>query len=550
MKNNKLSFFIFASIISFMICALVKTPNQLHQIKEMPSILKSENEDTLLSLENLDEPKAKLSKINSTATFTFHEDYKVIEHQLVLIPENLPENIYFTGWKFTLFNNNLLYDISISCEIRNKLSKKECNAICENENNNIIFYFIGEIFKDDILIVNYKYKEKFFQDLLLIMEEVSIPLFKDSIFCNYKFILPDDYVNLGLKNDILTKQFDKTYIYYGQCPSEIQKEVIRYSPEKVKLEANIELLLEKSFLFNDIIDEAFLTFPRYYIGGKIKNDFYEIKSLDNEIYQEKKYIYEDTKYQFTIPAANKEKVGIKINTIFDNNLNDEFKVYFPESYYEIDLSKIDQEIIDKANEIIKDESEKPNYYKIGKFVNSYIKYEDSYTGKNLTLKEIYEGKKGVCEHKTLLYNAMLNAIGIKTLYLFGWIFHGNNTSINLNIGHAWTAALIDNKWIELDATNGFFEGIPAELIMFNFFYPIIKYGPSLFFTLKKDYKLKIISINEKFNFLGKHIIIGGIILGLCFILCILFYIKKKHNKSRTHSKLIEEIKNIPKNIDL
>ena len=39
-------------------------------------------------------------------------------------------------------------------------------------------------------------------------------------------------------------------------------------------------------------------------------------------------------------------------------------------------------------------------------------------GRNLTLKQIYEGKKGVCEHITLLYNAMLNSIGIKTLYIW------------------------------------------------------------------------------------------------------------------------------------
>ena len=43
-------------------------------------------------------------------------------------------------------------------------------------------------------------------------------------------------------------------------------------------------------------------------------------------------------------------------------------------------------------------------------------YDLSYSGKKLTLKEIYQGKKGVCEHYTLLYNAMLNSIGIKTLY--------------------------------------------------------------------------------------------------------------------------------------
>ena len=61
---------------------------------------------------------------------------------------------------------------------------------------------------------------------------------------------------------------------------------------------------------------------------------------------------------------------------------------------------------------------------------------------------------------------MLNAIGIKTLYISGWAFDGNQTSGNKDTsGHAWTAALIDDKWIELDATWGLFEGISAGHIM-------------------------------------------------------------------------------------
>ena len=93
-------------------------------------------------------------------------------------------------------------------------------------------------------------------------------------------------------------------------------------------------------------------------------------------------------------------------------------------------------------------------------------YDVSYSGRKLSIKEIYERKKGVCEHYTILYNAMLNAIGIKTLYLSGWAFEKEQTSGDINtIGHAWTAALIDNKWKELDTTWGLFEGVPAGHVM-------------------------------------------------------------------------------------
>ena len=266
-----------------------------------------------------------------------------------------------------------------------------------------------------------------------------------------------------MKNNTLTKASDTTYTFYGQCPTTRQTDVIRYSLEKVSWNADMEVSLSYPPKFrNDVT----LTFPRYYRGGKFKSEIYTLSSLDNEIYNEEDNIFEDSKYQIKISAANKDKVGVKLNTNFTNNLKNEFKIDVPESFYEVDISSIDQEIIEKAEEIIKEESDKPNYYKLGKFVNSYITYDISYSGKDLTVKEIYDGKKGVCEHYTKLYNAMLNAIGIKTLYISGWAFEGNNTAGNKDTsGHAWTAALIEDKWIELDATWGLFEGIPAGHIM-------------------------------------------------------------------------------------
>ena len=168
---------------------------------------------------------------------------------------------------------------------------------------------------------------------------------------------------------------------------------------------------------------------------------------------------------------------MKLSTSFTNKLTNQFNVYLPEKYYNIDLTKIPQKIKDKVNEIIKEKSDFPNYYKLGKFVNSYMTYDLSYTGKNLTLEEIYNGKKGVCEHYTLLYNAMLNCIGIKTLYISGWAFDQEQTSGNKKTaGHAWTAALIDGKWKELDATWGLFEGIPAGHIYKNFGLDVYSYN--------------------------------------------------------------------------
>ena len=97
-------------------------------------------------------------------------------------------------------------------------------------------------------------------------------------------------------------------------------------------------------------------------------------------------------------------------------------------------------------------------------------YDSSYSGKELTALQIFNEKRGVCEHFTILYNAMLNAIGIKTIFLIGWAFQDDETSADMDIDviHAWTAALIDGKFKELDSTWGLFEGVPAGHIFFAF----------------------------------------------------------------------------------
>ena len=106
--------------------------------------------------------------------------------------------------------------------------------------------------------------------------------------------------------------------------------------------------------------------------------------------------------QIRLISENKTKIGVKLETTFVNEIKEEFEMYFAERYYEINIESIDQEIIDKAQEIINEDSNKPNYHKIGNYIYRNIKYNSSYLGKFLTLKEIYEEKKGVSEHFTLL----------------------------------------------------------------------------------------------------------------------------------------------------
>ena len=125
-----------------------------------------------------------------------------------------------------------------------------------------------------------------------------------------------------------------------------------------------------------------------------------------------------------------------------------------------------------SNKIIEeDKSGEPNYIKIGKWIKNKLTYKLSMTGKKLTALEILECKQGVCEHFTILYNALLNSIGIPAIYAHGYTMEGSSREgpVNPKVGHCWTIAQINKKWIGLDCTWGILTGnLPTSHIFFGY----------------------------------------------------------------------------------
>jgi hypothetical protein len=301
--------------------------------------------------------------------------------------------------------------------------------------------------------------------------------------CDYKFIIPEKYKNLGLRDNTLTKESDYIYTYQENCPNEQINDVIRLAPKEGYWKGEMGVYLESSTPNSGIVT---FTFPRFYRGGKNKNKNYYLITNEEKSLKESSLIEDQTFLKVELPGNNNKKVGVKLDTAFSNNLEEEFVFYPTEDLLELD-GNIDNAIKTKAEEIINDENspykDYPNYYKIGKFVHSHITYDLSFHGEDLTALEIFNGQKGVCEHYTILYNAMLNAIGIKTATIFGWALDKNKISADENtVGHAWTLALIkdkngNDKFMELDATWDLFEGVPAGHILKGFNKETFSYSP-------------------------------------------------------------------------
>lgn len=496
MKSNIILFY----ILSLIICSPPPEPQPAYQIytEESPLLIKDNSGSSLKNLEG--EAKQYVEKVK--AVITYSDDGQIEEKFLSVTTQNLGENSAFPKYSFStiLPEGQSLELLFNSCTKVKKSSEEstnddECSSNMTPDGQKYTFTYNYKLKKEESIEINYKVKiKKSVKEILYKQESISIPKYSEAT-CDYTFIIPDNYVSLGLKNNLLNKDSQNKYIYNDDCPKEEAiNDVIRFTPKKSLWKAETSFIVESS---SEIDKNVTLTFPRYYRGGKIKNKIYKIFSYEKEELKESDLIIDEKFLKVEIPGKNNKKIGVDLYTSFSNKLNDDFSVYFSEDKYQIIEEDINNEIKAKAEAIINDANSKykeyPNYYKIGQFVFSEIKYDISYKGKDFTPLQIYQQKKGVCEHYTILYNAMLNAIGIKTLYISGWAFDKNVISGNKNtIGHAWTAAYINDKWIELDATWGLFEGIPAGHILKNFDKESFSFQGMNQVTLSKDPTIQLV----------------------------------------------------------
>ena len=117
--------------------------------------------------------------------------------------------------------------------------------------------------------MDYKYnRQKDSKEILYKEEPVAIPFVEDAMFCNYKFILPENYIGLGSVFNFLKQESDTIYTFYGDCP--LDGDTIRYSPKQSFWKASMEISFQNN---NKLVNDIIVTFSRYYKRGKLRNTF-------------------------------------------------------------------------------------------------------------------------------------------------------------------------------------------------------------------------------------------------------------------------------------
>ena len=465
--------YILISVLAFIICS--PPPEVQSRLKETftqkPTLINKSKSSNLKTLK----ASASTYFVSNKVIIYYEKDEIIEEHEKKIGTKNVPNGSYFSSYAFyfTKKNGRTLKAISYSCQkiiSGDQISSDKCTSSFKEDDEKYNFIYTCNFGNNEQLLIKYKYsitQEK--KNILYRQEDATIPKTFSGAKCDYKFILPQNYKSLGLKYNRLKKENDCLYTYNGVCPSEDLVEVIRMSPQKTYWKAGMTTTSISKTAFKGYVTMKFL---RMYKGAKYRNKNYKLTRNDNHILNEPALITEEIFIKAELPGKNQQQVGVRLNTSFINNLNNDFVTYTSDKFYNLDTN-INDAIKKKVDEIINDNNSEykdyPNYYKIGKFIYNYLTYDSSYSGKDLTPIEIFNGKKGVCEHYTILYNNMLNYIGIKTLTIVGYGFQsGQVLATEKTTGHAWTAALINGKIMELDATWDLFEGISAAHVFKGF----------------------------------------------------------------------------------
>ena len=422
------TFLIFLYFISvFIICTPPPIPKPPYEVTTIESPIQKKNTQYSKNLKRLQDSKQYVA--NNKVIVEILDEGVSEEHELKITTKNLPTGTYYKSYVQTLSfsDGQTLSLISNECQkfknTGDEVKDSACTAKYEKNGNNYKFNYEYELFSDEYIIVKYKFTiTESTKQILYRQESIYVSNLYSDGFCDYKFIIPEKYKNLGLQNNNFQKESDYIYTYNNNCPSERIDDVIRIAPKGGKWKGEMSFYLESSSPFSG---DVTLKFPRLYRGGKNKNKNYELKTDENTVLKESNFIEDQIMLNVKLPASGKLQPGIKLHTAFSNKLEEEFTFYPTEELLDLEQD-IDNTIKAKAQEIINDPDSEykdyPDYYKIGKFVKNHITYNLSYHGANLTAKQIYDTQKGVCEHYTILYNAMLNSIGIKTKKIFGWAF--------------------------------------------------------------------------------------------------------------------------------
>jgi hypothetical protein len=386
------------------------------------------------------------------------------------IKYEVTQKLYVVSTMGIAFNS-----ISIEAEVTGEFIKMETiRAFLEKEGkeeqidyqeNSPKFTINGILFDGDIISLRYTYicysKDLFTKFIPLVISKNQEQKYGT---CKLTFEAEGDLTILGTMNNNIA--FDGEKIFYEkECP---EGEFIDY----VVL-TRYAAQWSTNYIFKEINknNNKEILIPKVGFGGNNYILETKLSSLNIDNINDENVKQNESHYIITNDKTIKDKLNLNLNVNFINSINNEFIYPFNQSLI-IDTST--EKTKQKAKEILEnDHSKTPDYIKLGKWVKNNMKYDSNLSGKQggINIDDILLNLSGDYSNYTKLYNSLLFSIGVKAVYVNGYVIQGDTrASEKINfVNHAWTMALIDGKWKALDATWGlFFDKFPISHVFLNY----------------------------------------------------------------------------------
>lgn len=391
---------------------------------------------------------AKLNITDFNEEIEFTDFGRIVNVKIKAKVELESRNYYYKGWDY-IFDSKQKIQIS-EAKVMGKNYKTSFG-------NNTLKFEFEKAFNGDTLEFVFKYLE--FEDDIpeyVRQEYVSLPTFAKGANGELKVKVPDNYVVYSLNPDF--KQNYKTYLWNGKIPENGFGEYFYLTLTQATWQAEVLT----NIIGKDKISKIDIEMPTYFKNGNNLITNYQIKTNYDESFV--KIREEDNYTKINLNKINGSIVQVKLSATLQNDLSSKAWIrLIPSDYLEIDRS-LALDLGNVVYDIARNSPNEPLHIAIAKFVHKHIKYTDSYFGKELTTKEIFNAGKGVCAHYAQLYKDLLRTAGIPSIIVSGMSYDIEHKKFE---SHAWNLVYANGEWLSIDPTWGLYSGIlPVSHIFF------------------------------------------------------------------------------------
>lgn len=365
---------------------------------------------------------------------------KIVNVKIKAKVELESRNYYYKGWDY-IFDS------------KQKIEVSEAKVVGKNFKtsfgNNTLKFEFDKSFNGDNLEFVFKYLE--FEDDIpeyIRQEYVSIPAFAKGANGELKVKIPDNYVVYSLNPDF--KQNYNTYIWNNKISDKGFNQYFYLTLKQATWKAEILT----NIIGKDKISKIDIELPSYFKNGNNLISDYQIKTnYDEDLTTIKE---KDNYININLNKINGSIIQVKLSATLQNDLSSKAWIrLMPSDYLYVDRD-LASDLGNVVYDIARNSPNEPLHIAIAKFVNKHIKYTDSYFGKELTTREIFNAGKGVCSHYAQLYNDLLRTAGIPSIIVSGMSYDIEHKKFE---SHAWNLVYANGEWLSIDPTWGLYSGI-------------------------------------------------------------------------------------------